>query len=94
MTLSSHGSRCYNGPLRSYVHPLITCEKSDLQVEASSLDIEDAPPRQAPFSQGYEVAAAPAPEIHSKGVVATDITGFFRTAAQRKLPDNQFPSHC
>lgn len=65
----------------------IPCQEkfAELQTEAASLNIEDAPQRHVPQAMGYEMDPPPPPKIHSKGIVATDITEHFRSACQGVL---------
>jgi hypothetical protein len=54
-------------------------------LEASSLDIDDGHSRPPGPISAYGEDPPPAPQIHSKGVVATDITAQFIQSAERRL---------
>lgn len=49
--------------------------------EVADLDINDGPSNPAAFA-GFEEAPPPAPKLHSKGVIAMDVTEQFADAAQ------------
>lgn len=59
--------------------------------EIASLGINDDPPRQAPFA-GHEAEPPPAPKLHSRGVVAMEITAQFKQAAERNYANADFCS--
>jgi len=52
--------------------------------EAANLDISDAPSNPAAFA-AWQDEPPPAPKLHSKGVIAMDITEQFVDAAQREF---------